>query len=135
MRIPLRWISLLAVLLLSAACGPPPAGGGPAPRDRSVISEAELSALPGDMNAFEAVQRLRPFWLVVRAERSFNASLAEILAYQGDIRLGNAESLKNIRASEVLRMEFFDASQTVARLPGIGNSRPAGAIVVRMRVG
>jgi hypothetical protein len=133
MRVSFRWISLLAVLLLATACGAP--AGGPAPRDRAVISEAELSALPGDMNAYEAVQRLRPFWLVVRAERSFNASLAEILAYQGDMRLGNAESLKNIRASEVLRLEYFDASQAVARLPGIGNSRPAGAIVVRMRVG
>ena len=133
MRVPFRWISLLAVLLLATACGEP--AGGPAPRDRSVISEAELSALPGGMNAYEAVQRLRPFWLVVRAERSFNASLAEILAYQGDMRLGNAESLKNIRASEVLRLEYLDASQAVARLPGIGNSRPAGAIVVRMRVG
>jgi hypothetical protein len=133
MRVPFRWISLLAVLLLATACGEPAAG--PAPRDRAVISEAELSALPGDMNAYEAVQRLRPFWLVVRAERSFNASLAEILAYQGDMRLGNAESLKNIRASEVLRLEYLDPSQAVARLPGIGNSRPAGAIVVRMRVG
>jgi hypothetical protein len=133
MRVPFRWISLLAVLLLATACGAP--AGGPAPRDRDQISEAELSALPGDMNAFEAVQRLRPFWLVVRAERSFTAQQAEILAYQGDMRLGNVEALKNIRASEVLRLEFFDPSQAVARLPGIGNSRPAGAIVVRMRVG
>jgi hypothetical protein len=134
MRLPLRWINLLAVLLVAAACSAP-AANGPAPRDRSIISEAELAALPGDMDAYEAVQRLRPFWLNVRANRSFNGATAEILAYQGDMRLGNVESLKNIRASEVLRFEFFDASQTIARLPGIGNDRPAGAIVVRMRVG
>jgi hypothetical protein len=134
MRHPLRWINLLAVLLVAAACSAP-AASGPAPRDRSVISEAEMSALPNDLNVYEAVQRLRPFWLNVRANRSFNAANAEILAYQGDMRLGNVELLKNIRASEVLRLEFFDASQTIARLPGVGNDRPAGAIVVRMRVG
>lgn len=135
MRIPLRWISLLAVVLLSAACASSGGGAGSIPRDRSVISESELSALPRDMDVHEAVQRLRPFWLNVRATRSFNGAMAEVLVYQGDMRLGNTESLKNIRASEVLRLEYLDASQAVARLPGIGNSRPVGAIVVRMRVG
>jgi hypothetical protein len=133
MRTSLRWMQLLAVLLLATACGAP--ASGPAPRDRSVIAESELSALPGDLTVYEAVQRLRPFWLSVRATRSFNGADAEVLAYQGDMRLGNVELLKNIRASEVLRLEFLDASQAVARLPGIGQSRPVGAIVVRMRVG
>lgn len=133
MRLRFRWTSLFAVLLLASACGP--AASGPAPRDRAVIAEEELTALPAGMNAYEAVQRLRPFWLNVRANRSFNASTAEVLVYQRDMRLGNAENLRNIRVNEVLRMEYFDAAQAVARLPGIGNSRPAGAIIVRMRAG
>lgn len=136
MRVPFRWMSLLAVLLLASACAEP--ANGPAPRigDRTVITESDLSKLPAGMSAFEAVQRLRPFWLNVRASRSFTSdNNAEILAYQGDMHLGNAESLKNIRASEVLRLEFFDAAQAVSRLPGIGNRRPAGAIIVRMRAG
>lgn len=134
MRLRFRWISLFAVLLLASACAAP-AASGPAPRDRSVIAESELSGLPAGMDAYEAVQRLRPFWLNVRANRSFNGATAEVLAYQGDMLLGNVESLRNIRSNEVLRLEFLDASQAVARLPGIGNRRPAGAIVVRMRAG
>ncbi|HYR11788.1 MAG TPA: hypothetical protein VEQ60_28650 [Longimicrobium sp.] len=134
MRTPLRWINLLALLLLAtAACAAP--ASGPAARDRSLIVESELSGLPGGMNAFEAVQRLRPFWLNVRANRSFNGAQAEVLVYQGEMRLGDVESLKNIRASEVLRFEYLDPSQAVAKLTGIGNSRPAGVIVVHMRVG
>ena len=130
---PFRALVLLAVLL-SAACGQQSAQG-PAPRDRSLITELEMSELPSDMSALEVVRRQRPFWLNVRAPRSFTASPGEILVYQGDIRLGSVESLANIRASEVLRLEFLDPSQAVARLPGIGTSRPAGVIVVHMRVG
>ncbi|WP_420125672.1 hypothetical protein [Longimicrobium sp.] len=133
MRLRFRWTALLAGLMLVSACAP--AASGPAPRDRTVISEEELTALPGGMNAFEAVQRLRPFWLNVRANRSFNATTAEVLVYQGDMRLGSADNLRNIRVSEVRRLEYFDPAQAVARLPGIGNSRPAGAIIVRMRAG
>lgn len=134
MRVPFRWISLLAVLMLAAACGPS-GNTGPAPRDRSVITNAELEALPNGMNAYEVVQRLRPFWLNVRATRSFNGAQAEVLVYQGEMRLGDTESLRNIRASEVERFEFLDPSQAVARLTGLGNSRPAGVIIVHMIVG
>lgn len=129
-----RWSCILSLVLAAAACGPAPAGG-PALRDRAVISELEMSELPGDLSVLDVVRRERPFWLNVRATRSLRSDPGEILVYQGDLRLGSVDALANIRASEVLRLEFLDASQAVARLPGIGTSRPAGAIVVHMRVG
>ena len=134
MTLRLRSAGLL-LLLAVAACAPATsAANASGRRDRNMITESELATVPSDMNAYEIVQRLRPFWLNIRAERSFNGGPAEILAYQGDLRLGGVENLKGIRGTEVLRIEYLDASEAVSRLPGIGTSRPAGAIIVRMRV-
>lgn len=124
----------LALLAATAACGGAPQSNPGVSRDPDLISTVEIDPLRS-YSVHEIIQRLRPRWLQVRSNSSLSGGSSEILVYQGQMRLGGVEVLRNIRGAELLRIRWLDTSEAVAQLPAIGSLRPAGVILLEMRAG
>lgn len=121
-------VLLLLVIASLAACVTTSGG----PRSTSgTITSAELEA-SGVLNAYDAVQRLRPRWLQVRSGRSLTMG-TRVLAYYDGSRLGDTDALRQIPVEGIHSIEYLDGPQASAQLPGIGSEHVAGAIVVRTR--
>jgi hypothetical protein len=113
------------------ACGATQSdSSSPAPYS-NVITREELRDL-GVRNVFEAVERLRPRWLMVRGgARSFSTE-TEVVAFQGRMLLGTAEDLRRIGIDGVYQIRYLDGPTAQATLPGINDRHVAAAIVVDM---
>jgi len=119
---------LLMVIVGLTACA---SGGGATSRSGSlsVLGEDELSGVP-ELNAYEAVRRLRPQWLVLRGSASFTATEG-IRLYVDGVERGYASSdLASIRASSVSSMRFLSGREATARF---GTDHGNGAILVTLR--
>jgi hypothetical protein len=125
------WYALAAALPIFFACA-----AGPRPdeavRPRSdVLTRAELRET-GATNAYEAVQRLRPRWLVVRSGmRSFSLE-TEVVVFQDQVFLGNQEALQRIGVEGIYELRYLDGATAKATLSGIGSRHVQGAIIVHM---
>jgi hypothetical protein len=125
------WYALAAALPIFLACA-----AGPRPdeavRPRSdVLTRAELRET-GATNAYEAVQRLRPRWLVVRSGmRSFSLE-TEVVVFQDQVFLGNQEALQRIGVEGIYELRYLDGVTAKATLSGIGSRHVQGAIIVHM---
>ncbi len=126
--------SVLAVVLTTMlACGPRSVPQTGVPRsDSRVITRAELDQVDV-RNAYEAVQRLRPRWLVVRSgPRSFQME-TEVVVFQDQMFLGNQEMLERIGTEGIYSIRYLDGPTAKASLPELGNRHVQGAIVISMR--
>lgn len=125
-----RILFLLAVVAIagSACASSGPQGEQDYRYDRYEISQAEIAAHAEDVsNLYQLVARLRPHWLETTSRMG---SDAEIVVFDEQSLLGNAESLGNLAADYPHSMEFLDRSQATAQLSGIGSRRIGGAIVI-----
>lgn len=122
---------LAAAVLGVAACGPAsPSGQAPRPRT-DVLTREELQQV-GVRTAYEAVQRLRPRWLIVRSGmRSFSME-TEVVVFQDQLFLGNQEALRRIGIDGIYEIRYLDGATAKATLPGIGDRHVQGAIVLHM---
>lgn len=119
-RLPLLTLLLAAATL--AACATGGSGNDDGPRgSRDHIVRAELESL-SQLNAFQAVERLRPNWLRSRVGRTPEA----IIDGSPSSSLG---VLRSIRATDVEEMRFLSASDATTRY---GTGYDGGAIVVNM---
>lgn len=114
---------LLGVLLV-AACG---AGIGQRPGDPDRLEPAEIAAADAH-NALELVQRLRPRWLVERADRSTRLPTV-ILVYMDGARLGGVEELREITLPLIHSMRVLDAAEA-GTLPGLGSQHVERVIMI-----
>lgn len=115
----------LALGLAGCASGGGGGGGGrPAGATGNRIVQEELVAL-GQLDALQAVQRLRAQWL-----RSRGGDAAVL--YVDGTRRGAADELRFIRADEVMRMEFLSPNDATTRF---GTGHTGGAILVTMARG
>lgn len=113
----------LAIAVGLAGCAS--AGGGssrPAGSSMTRIVRAELAELP-EMNALQAIERLRRRWLQSRAGD-------QVQLYVDGSRRSNVRDLESIRSTEIEQMEFMSASDATTRY-GTGHS--GGAILVTSR--
>jgi hypothetical protein len=119
-------LPLLGLLIITACAS----GGGPsAPRTRQDILEAQEISTITVSNMYEAVQRLRPQWLQVRAQQSFNGTTA-IAVFQGRTYLGGPEALKEVGPEAATRLRYLDGVTASATLPGLGSMHVEAAIVI-----
>ena len=127
--------------LLAAAVGAVVAcassGGGESVRpDSRVMNRAELDHLMemGIRNLYEAISRMRPRWLQVRAgTRSFYGGETAIPVFQDQTFLGGPEVLERMGLEGVFELRYVDASTAQATLAGIQDMHISHAIVVYMR--
>jgi hypothetical protein len=124
--------ALAGVLPMLALCACASAGsGGHAPNPYTgPITHAEIENA-GARNAYEAVERLRPRWLTVRATRSFSIE-TEVVVFQDRLYLGTQDELRRIGVDGVYSIEYIDGPTAQATLPGIRDMHVQGAIVVHM---
>ena len=84
-------------------------------------------------NLYEVIQRLRPRWLVVRSQRSFNME-TEIVVFQNDMDLGGLDALRQMVPELAFEIEYLEGSRAATALPGLMSGRHIqGAIIVRTR--
>ncbi|MGD8362546.1 MAG: hypothetical protein PVJ04_14055 [Gemmatimonadota bacterium] len=84
-------------------------------------------------NLYEVVQRLRPRWLVVRSQRSFNME-TEIVVFQNDMDLGGPDALRQMTPELAFEIEYLEGTRAATALPGLMSGRHIqGAIIVRTR--
>lgn len=116
----------LSAFLVLAACA---AGvGGGTGGDRDTITQEQLLDT-GTADVYEAVQRLRPEWLLSRGPRSMVQDDTPALAsvYMSGSHLGDVEALRNLRPENVEALRYFDAGPASARF---GMGHPRGVIQV-----
>jgi hypothetical protein len=117
------------VLVLAAAvglAGCASSGGGARPEGSTSnrIVQEELMPLGAQLDAYQAIERLRPRWLQPRVGQP-----APTLYVDGT-RRGGLSDLRSMRLSIVERMEYMSASDATTRF-GTGNR--GGAIMVFTR--
>jgi len=130
---PIRFQLLLAAALpVMVACAPNSGLEGPR-RSSNVITRAELAELDV-RNAYEAIDRLRPLWLKVRAgARSFQTS-TEVAVFQDDMYVGSLDVLERMGTEGIYSMRYLDGPTAQATLSGgIQDRHIQGAIVIYMR--
>jgi hypothetical protein len=93
-------------------------GGGP-----NLIVEEELAPLQ-QLDAYQAIQRLRSRWLVSRGGSS------PTLFVNGARRGGGLGDLRTLRAADVAEMQFLSASDATTRF---GTNMDGGAILVTLK--
>lgn len=122
-------IALVALTMALGACASSGASSSPS-RSATVINTAELDTVE-ELNAYEAVQRLRPNWLRTRGRISL-AFQQGIQLYIDGIHRGYVSELVSIRANAVGQMRFLSAREATARF---GTNHVDGAVLVTMKRG
>ncbi len=120
-----RFLSLLAVVILGSACASSGQPDQSRPRrDSNLITADELSGLSVG-NAYEAVRRLRPAWLLARGRSPLP------VVYRNDTRWGDdPRSLESIQIDIVSEMRFMSATDATTRY---GSGFTGGLILVVAR--
>lgn len=111
-------LAVAALGLGGCAAGTSGGGGG----DRNRIGSDELQEVL-DLNAYEAVRRLRPQWL--RSRTSEGPSV-----YVDGMRGVGLDGLRTLDTADIQEIEFLSASDATTRF---GTNNAAGAILVRTR--
>ena len=115
---------LLAFALAVGLAGCASGGGGssrPAGATSNRIVRAELEPL-GQVDALQAVQRLRSRWVQARGAASDTPIL-----YVDGTRRGSADELRFIRTADIEMMEYLNAGDATTRY---GTGHMGGAILV-----
>jgi hypothetical protein len=130
---PNRFMYVLAVTLpVLMACGSSSSNETYTSPYTNALSRAELEGA-NTRNAYEAVERLRPRWLVVRSGmRSFHIE-TEVAVFQDEMYLGDQDVLRTIGTDGIFSIEYLDGSTAKARLTGIGDKHIQGAIIIHMQ--
>ena len=116
-----------AAIAVSSACFVRPADPGVAP-DNTLITEAEIDSAHV-YNAYDAIRRLRPEFLISRGKMSFNPNVPPALpnVYVDGMYYGDASTLLAITAGAIESIRFFNASEAQYRF---GRGNMAGVIAV-----
>lgn len=115
-------VALLAAL---AACGP----AGMVGRGNPTLLTAEEIQESGATTVYDAVQRLRPSWLIHRYQGGSRGQPTIFVASQ---RYGGTESLRTIETANVREVRYYDAVSAPARF---GRNVPFGVIQVILDIG
>ncbi|MEP6990809.1 MAG: hypothetical protein ABJA80_07775 [bacterium] len=133
-------LALLCCFTAACAGGSAPAtlapqlAAAPTPTARAsdLITEEELedpSVITGD--ALEAVQRLRPAFLITRGKTSFRQEAPGVsLSVDGAVPI-SVDNLRQLRPNQILEIRYLGAIEATQRFGTITGS--GGVILVRMK--
>lgn len=114
------------------ACSTSNVGGQPGVSSDKIVVE-ELTHPVGDLSAYELVKRYHGNWLEKRGPMSFKSPVSiKVYVDNTGFPYGSASSLRQIRASEIESIEYFDGPEAQSTF-GLGNV--AGAILVHTKSG
>ncbi|HEY4129553.1 MAG TPA: hypothetical protein VGM50_03000 [Gemmatimonadaceae bacterium] len=95
-------------------------------RSPNLLTAAEIES-SGTSTALQAVQRLRPNFLVVHGGMSRKTGDPGIVVYMNGTRLGDTSTLSSVTASEVKTIEYLNPNDATQRF---GGGHTHGAIIV-----
>lgn len=130
----------LYLLTVAAIIGCAPASGGsgtsPAPavaRKADLLTAEEIATARADaMNAYDAIARLRPNWLVSRGASTFGSGNTEFaIVFVDGQKHGSLDTLRRIPAYHARDFRYYDVTQAGATF-GIQGGM-GGVIEVRMK--
>ena len=133
-------IALISIALLGSGCA---SGGrtastaaaanvtrGATGASRYLVTEAELANV-GDRTAYEALQQLRPSFLHSRdTQTSRNPVVAPVDVFVDGGRTEGLDALKNIRASTVKEMRFYEPQDANTKF-GTGHNGGVIAVILK----
>ena len=120
----------MALLLVGGCARQTRSGSSPGQRT-DLITRDQIAQLDV-RNLYDAVERLRPRWLVVRSGmRSFSTE-TQVVVFQGQLFLGTQDALRSLGTEGVYEIQYLDGATAKATLPGLGDRHVQGAIVVHM---
>ncbi|HXV85218.1 MAG TPA: hypothetical protein VD793_00890 [Gemmatimonadales bacterium] len=122
-------LTATALVMLGCASSGGAAGGDPTGRGSSVLTAEMLAAQPVT-NLYDAVQRLRPRWMLERGTSTLSPGGNPVVVYVDNQRLGGVEELRGIPIHTVQLVRYRDASDATTRY-GLGHA--SGAIEVIMK--
>jgi hypothetical protein len=105
--------SAILSLLVSGCAARAPSTSAPLP-DRDLLTQATLVE-HNFANAYEAVEALRPTWLLTRGSSSLLAAQVQVVVYLNDTRLGGIETLQQITTPAIVTIRHFDGLAATAR--------------------
>jgi len=125
-----RWAGTVlapAAIAASSACFVQRAGPG-VPPDNTLITEAMIDSAHA-YNAYDAIRRLRPEFLISRGKMTFNPNVPPALpnVYVDGMYYGDASTLLAITAGAIESIRFFNSSEAQYRF---GRGNMAGVIAV-----
>lgn len=122
---------LAPALLCLGACASTGTRTGGSP---DKLTRAEI-AQTGASSAYDVITRLRPAWLSpARLTMSgARAGTQTLLVYLDGVRLGGAETLRTLSASQIISMEFLTATRAANEVRDVGTSPAGPVIMVRTR--
>jgi hypothetical protein len=127
MRARMQRVMAAALVMALAACGPS-GSSAPGGGNARLLTEEELSRASVN-NVFDAVQRLRPAWLMARYQ---GGTRGYPTVYVGSQRYGEVETLRTLETANVREVHFFDSVTASGRF---GRNVPFGVIQVILDVG
>jgi len=103
--------------------------------DFTRITREQLDELHqlGVRNLYEAIDRIRPRWLIVRSGVRSLSQPTQVVVFQDDAYLGGIDALERMGLEGVFQIRYIDGPTAQATLLGIGGIHVQGAIVVYMR--
>jgi hypothetical protein len=132
---------VLALVVIGGALGCSSSGAAPkttaGPKvDPDLIVATEFDG-KGFRDAYDIVQRLRPNWFTKKtggsAARRMGTAGSGLVVYLDNARMGGVDALRQLQTGSIESLRFLDAADATARLPGLGSSVVAGAIVAQSR--
>jgi hypothetical protein len=120
---------VMALALLTLACASTGKTDGKVRRNLNALHNEEMVEA-GVSTLYEAIMRLRPNWLNVRAGSRSMGLASGVVVFQGQSLLGDTEILKQFGIDTVVELRYLDGTTASSTLPGLGSRHVAGAIIL-----
>lgn len=125
---PSRWLSILPILLICAACGHPSTPAGPQPhRPSSEITAQDIQKNPQFTNLYDLIAQLRPGWVLQRGPSSLMSDPGAVQVHMNGNWLGTVDVLRNVSPAGVTSIQWLSPVDAGARF---GFNHAHGAIVI-----
>lgn len=127
-----RRLMILALLLFACGCGAAQVAAENRTRSRSDRLTLEEIERTGMATMYDVIQRLQPGWLMPQRERGIPAPIG---VFVDGVRVGNAEFLRQIPASQVAEARFLSNRDISAELTSRQQAGIGSAIMLTSRRG
>lgn len=114
------WLGLLAGAVAASAACAAASSSGRTSGGRDVITREEFGGLV-EANAYDAIQRLRPWWL--RAQRGGQ----EPVVYLDNVRYGELDALRMVALENLREIRFISSTDATTRW---GTGHTGGVILL-----
>jgi hypothetical protein len=128
----LRAASFVLMIMLAGCATTPEDGERRQRSDPNVLTRADLEAANVG-NAYDAVERLRPRWLVPRT-RSVQFQV-DVVVFFNNSPVGDVTSLRQMNLDGIHEIRYLDPAEAQSRLAAAGYNLSGGVIQVRTATG